>query len=513
MKNRVKLSFFLLQFAVLIIWISTVQAQSILYNRFDVLNHQSKTSLDSNRIAFSKSIQYQKDNPNNYFSILPIYSHSSYNSEFAQGFNDGYFWQGRGFNQSFSFGVQGRVGNFEFTFAPVVNYNQNRSYDLRTSYGSNAVYQNRFTSGIDYVMQYGNESNLEFYLGQSEIAYSIGSIRASLSTQNTFWGPGIFNQGLMSNNANGFPHLQIGSKTPWKTKAGNIEMQWMFGTTKESDYLNNDPTDDYVVFNGFVLGYQPSFFPGLSLSLQRSYQQLDKDRSSLTDYFGLVKGFFSTSQVNSDGTITESADQMVSVGLDWRSKSDDFRVYLEWIRGDFASDIMDLLAQPEHNAGYLWGFVKDFKLQNNGTIRFVFENANLAVWETGRLRSSGSLYIHSSVNKGYTNNGQILGAAIGPGSSFHSVNIAYSKGHKTINFEYFRTRYNDDIYYLTLYNQIGNYQDIQHYLGLHWKDRVGALEYQIGSAIGIRDDYLFTPDDLRFNLHPQMILRYHLGGN
>ncbi|MEP1152563.1 MAG: hypothetical protein JXR20_09655 [Balneola sp.] len=493
--------------------LSLARAQSILYNRFDVLNHQSNTDLDSNRIAFSRSIQYQQDDAGDYFSVLAIYSHSSYNSEFAQGFNDGYLWQGRGFNQSFSFGIQGRAGNFEYTLAPVINYNQNRSYDLRSNYGSNALYQNRFTRSIDYVMQYGNESNLEFYLGQSEIAYSIRNIRTSLSTQNTIWGPGIFNQGLMSNNANGFPYLQIGSEKPWQTRAGKIEIQWVFGTTKESDYLNNDPSDDYAVFNGFVFGYQPSFFPGLSVSLQRSYQQLNKDRENALDYFSLFTDFLRTSQTNSEGTVTESADQMVSFGLDWRSKNDDFKVYLEWIRGDFASDIMDLLAQPEHNGGFIWGFAKKIKLQNEGSIRFVFENANLAVWETARLRSSGSLYQHGKVTKGYTNNGQVLGAAIGPGSSFHSINIAYTKGKRTINFEYFRTRYNDDIFYLTLFDQIGNYQDIQHYVGIHWKDQIGMLEYQVGGAIGMRDDYLFTPDDFRINLHPQMILRYHIGGN
>ena len=485
------------------------KSQSIIYNRFDAQSELANTSYDSSSIAFRSVIDYKEETAADYLEILPVFLHSSYNSKFAHGFNDGYLWQGRGFNQSVSLGIQGRVGRVEYTLAPVLNYNENKNYNLRSDFGSNPEFQNRFTTGIDYVMQYGNGSFSELYLGQSEIAYSHAKFRVSLGTTNTFWGPAIFNQALMSNHANGFPNLRIGSNTPWRTKAGLLEMQWIFGITEESDYFNNDSEDDQRVFNGFVFGYKPSFFPGLTVSLQRSMQLQDRDRDNWSDYFILFTDFLRTNQQGSDGSVNESADQTLSFGLEWVSSEDDFKVYMEWVRGDFASHVPDFLEQPEHNAGYVWGFVKQFKFHESRLVQLVFENANLAVWETGRVRSSGSLYQHSQVTQGYTNNGQVLGAGIGPGSSFHAVNISYRNKKQSINFEFFRTRYNDDAYYLRLFEEVGSTQDIQYYLGLHWKDWLGNIEYQIGSGVGIRDNYLFESRKVIVNLHPQVILRYH----
>ena len=41
-----------------------------------------------------------------------------------------------------------------------------------------------------------------------------------------------------------------------------------------------------------------------------------------------------------------------------------------------------------------------------------------------RLRGAGSWYEHSSVRHGYTNNGEVIGAGIGPGSNSHYLELA-----------------------------------------------------------------------------------------
>lgn len=488
-----------------------VRAQEVLLNHYDVIERTALTDHDSSSIAFKSVVSYKPKSAGNYVQVLPLYSHTTLNTGYASGFNDGYLWQGKGINQSLVAGVQGRFGNFEYTIAPQLVYAQNTEFDLRESYCSNPIYQDRFTNGIDYVKRYGNESLFEAYFGQSELAYAYRNVRVSLNTQNQIWGPAIFNQPMMSNNANGFPNVRIGNDLPWNTRIGNLEMQWVFGVTKESDYFNNDSSDDTQIHNGFVFGYEPSFFPGFSISLQRSMRLQSKDRESNLDYIKLATDFFRDDQLDEQGNVNESADQIFSFGVDWRSKTEDFRIYLEWIRGDFFSDIAGFITQPEHNGGYVWGFVKNFSLNSESKIQFIFENANLATWETARLRPSGSLYTHGQVRQGYTNNGQVMGAYIGPGSSNHSVNISYHHNNMSVLFEYYRTRFNDDVFYLRLYDDIGNYQDIEHYLGLNIKNQIGLLEYQAGLGIGIRDNYLFVPDDVRINIHPQLVLRYKFG--
>ncbi len=506
-----KAPFFL--FLIMITVSIETMAQNVIINHYDVIEQTAITNSDSTSIAFKSSVTYKEKSSGDYIQILPLYSHSSFNTEYAYGFNDGYFWQGNGFNQNFSIGVQGRYGNFEYTLAPQLVMAQNTDFDLRSDYGTRPPYQDRFVGGIDYVKRYGEDTLLDFYLGQSELAYSYKNVRLSINTQNTIWGPGVFNQAMMSNNANGFPNLRVGSDQPWNTRIGNLEMQWMFGLTEESDYFNTDKSDDTQIFNGFVLGYEPTFFPGFSISMHRMMRILEKDKENSLDYFKLATDFFRTSQKDDQGIINERADQMFSIGMDWRSKSDDFRIYLEWIRGDFWSHLNDLVTQIEHNVGYTWGFIKKFELQNDRYLRLIFENSNLATWETARLRSSGSLYTHTRVRQGYTNNGQVMGAYIGPGSSNHSLNLSYHNNDMAIIFEYYRTRFNDDAFYLRLYQEVGNYQDISHHFALNFRNTAGSLEYLAGIDFSYRDNYLFVPDDYRFNLHPHLILRYKFNQN
>jgi len=485
-------------------------AQELILNHWDVVNEASKTDVDRTSIVFLSAVSYEQDRSKQYMRWLPIYSYSSYNTEYAYGYNDGALWQGNGFNQSMLFGAQGRFGSFEWTLAPQILYTQNTDFDLREDYGSRPPYQDRFTSGIDYVKRFGDEAITRVRLAQSELAYKVAGWRISLNNQNSIWGPALYNPTMMSTHAAAFPNLRIGSEVPWTTRAGRVEMQWIFGMTEESEYFNEDPSDDRQVYNAIVLGYEPHFFPGFSLSLKRMMRMLDKDRENNWDYIPLVTDFFRFSQVDDEGVVFERADQMIAVGFDWRIPEVDGRVYLDWVRGDFASDVPDFITQPEHNAGWVWGMVKNFPLRNQASIRFNFEQANYAGWETARLRASGSIYAHGQVRQGYTNQGQLLAGYIGPGSTNHSLTVTYLGLDAMMGFEYYRTRFNDDVYYLSLYNIIGNYQDIEHYLALSFGKQIGRLDFRGTAGVAIRDNYLFVPDDVRINWHPELVLRYHL---
>ena len=487
-----------------------VSAQDLILNHLDVVNMASNTHIDSTSIVFLSSVSYGKNRSKQYMRWLPIYSYSSFNTEYAYGYNDGALWQGNGFNQSMLFGAQGRLGSFEWTLAPQILYAQNTEFDLREDYGSRPPYQDRFTGGIDYVKRFGDKSITQLRLAQSELAYSVAGWRISLNNQNSIWGPALFNPTMMSTHAAAFPNLRIGSDMPWTTRAGRIEMQWIFGMTKESEYFNEDSSDDRQVYNAFVFGYEPPFFPGFSISLKRMMRMLDKDRENNWDYIPLVTDFFRFSQVDENGVVFERADQMIAVGFDWRIPEVDGRVYLDWVRGDFASDVPDFITQPEHNAGWVWGMVKNFPLRNQASIQFNFEQANYAGWETARLRPSGSIYAHGQVRQGYTNQGQLLAGHIGPGSTNHSLSVSFQGMGKFMGFEYYRTRFNDDIFYLNLFKTVGNYQDIEHYLALSVGKQIGRLEFRGTAGVAIRDNYLFVPDDVRINWHPELVIRYHL---
>jgi hypothetical protein len=378
--------------------LSDLSAQSLVLDRFDVFNRNVDVERDSLYMGFQSSIEYADESEQSYFSVLPFYSYSSHNSEYADGFNDGAHWQGRGINQALSFGLQGRKGGFEYTIAPIFSYAENRpyKYGVDSSSYNRPEFQNQFTTGIDYVMRYGDEAQSKIYEGQLEIAYRFPKLRVSLGTANQWWGPGIYQSALMTNNAPGFWHLRVENHKPYTSYIGDFSFQYMSGILQESEYFNNNSNDDQRIYNGLVISYAPTFFGGMTLTMNRVIMMQKEDSDSFADYGLMVTDFFRTSQVNPDGTITERKDQIIAIGLDWRSSSDHFRAYMEWVRGDFASDIIDFFEQPDHNAGYIWGFAKRFPIKGyeGQYIQLSFEQANLGTWETRRIRPSTSMYTH-----------------------------------------------------------------------------------------------------------------------
>ncbi|MFX8805488.1 capsule assembly Wzi family protein, partial [Acinetobacter baumannii] len=54
-----------------------------------------------------------------------------------------------------------------------------------------------------------------------------------ISSENLWWGPGIYNSLLMSNNAPGFWHLTFNSRKPLKTPIGDFEWQLIGGKLVE----------------------------------------------------------------------------------------------------------------------------------------------------------------------------------------------------------------------------------------------------------------------------------------
>lgn len=483
-------------------------AQSLMLNRFDVQQRMQVVERDSNFTSYTSAISYAPESTQEYHKLLPIYFHSSANSEYADGFNDGYHWQGRGLNQAILFGVQGRWKQFEYTIAPMLSYSQNLAYDYRSGERGRPPYQYVFTDRIDYVMRYGEEAKTDLFLGQTELAYNWKNIRLSLGTNNMWWGSGVYQSALMSNHAPGFPHLQIGNSEPWRGRFGAFSFQWFSGYLRESDFLTADTSDDTRAFDALILSYQPSFFEGLNLTFGR-VMHFYTDGFQISNSWKLFEDFFRTTQHNGGTSSTAETDQMYSLGLDWSSNTDNFRVYFEWVRGDFSRDlenyagVKDYLVQNDYNSGIILGFIKKFLIGQKRQLILNYEYSNMSTWETADRVPDTIL------NQGYTHRGQIMGASIGPGSRFDALSLSYQSEPIHLIFEYMRTRFNDDIFHLELSQEV-DYQDTQHFLGLHAQKKWNQWEVQAGIGIGLRSDFNYVPGDYRQNIQPQLILRYRL---
>ena len=61
--------------------------------------------------------------------------------------------------------------------------------------------------------------------------------------------------------------------------------------------------------------------------------------------------------------------------------------------------------------------------------------------------NANSWYTSAAVPQGYTNNGKIMGAGIGPGSNSETIAISYLNGFNKIGIEFERYLHNNDYYY------------------------------------------------------------------
>jgi hypothetical protein len=94
-------------------------------------------------------------------------------------------------------------------------------------------------------------------------------------------------------------------------------------------------------------------------------------------------------------------------------------LYGEWGRAESPLSVHDFLEQPNHSQGYTLGmqWLGSELARTHGRLRVQAEATYLEQSTTYRFRPIGSWYTSHAVAQGYTERGQSVGAAIGPGSS------------------------------------------------------------------------------------------------
>ena len=368
---------------------------------------------DSTTIGFYSSIE---DNVET-FSLLDLTTRLSYNSTYPRGFNDGAVWKGKGATFEMHGGVAGKKGKFTFQFMPVLYFSQNSDFELasRINNGLNPLaYQ--FTGGIDWVQKFGNKSGFYFHPGQSEIKFKSSKFVSSISTQNHSFGPSTFNPILLSHQGGGFPHLRIGAE-PFSLgeKIGDFEVNFLVGLLAESGYYDDNPENDTRYLNGLFFGFSPAFLPNLKVGLGKVlYKQ--------TRYFApedLISAIYVLEDTNREGLSTgnDTFDQLASVYIDWSFPEVAFRAYAEFAKNDFTGRSRGTIVEPEHTRGYTIGFEKRLLSAKNKEVTLLYEHTNLSRNQAFLWRATPSFYSHGVNRQGYTNNGQLIGAGIGPGGN------------------------------------------------------------------------------------------------
>ena len=455
------------------------------------------------------------------FSLISPRVGYVHNSKLNRSNNNGPLWTGKGTNLFTTFGVQGRItlakeSSISYSIQPMLYYAENRDFTIPAHNLNKSEFSYPYARSLDWVQRYGNRSITEFHLGQSEIKLAHTFLALALSTQNMTWGPAYQNQILMSRNAGGFPHIRLGTKTPVHTPIGHIEIQGFWGRLQESAYFDEDPNNDRRYFTGLVAAYRPSFADGLTLSLHRVlYREWQDGDLVLGDVFAAFTNFSPKRDTDIGGgrVTNDFYDQLSSVAMTWKFPEVGFETYVEFAKNDFPASFQELLRQPDRQRAYTFGFLKLFDLSYGNIIRLSIETTTLSQNQISFINNSGAggtYYIHGIVKQGYTHNGQLVGASIGPGSNSNFISLDYYGSGGAVGAYFQRTRYNDDY---TIRAFVGEREYIAEFdvnFGVKGVKHLDKISVIADLSFTYLNNWYFDPELSTWNFSPSLQLKYRL---
>lgn len=306
---------------------------------------------------------------------------------------------------------------------------------------------------IDMPLYFGEQKLSTVYAGQSAVKYKFAGFAAGVSTENLWWGPARYNALIMGNNAPGFLHATLNTNTPFSTPIGEFEAQLVLGEMEASGITPPEfermsqlgcpqcyeapPTGKKRRMTGFVLSYSPKGIQNLSMGMAyASYRYADTSLRS---------------------------SSLGSLFFRYAMPKDHAEIYAEYGRSDRMMSPFAIF-QDSVPYGYTVGFRKMVPTKRKGDfISISAEISHLGLPKAKLIldrnnpfgppnANSYSWYTSASIRHGYTHFGQVMGAAIGPGSNSQTLNIAWVSGHNQLGMQLQRVMRNTDFYYYNYFN-------------------------------------------------------------
>jgi hypothetical protein len=377
-------------------------------------------------------------------SLLPINFTQKVTTHHPYGWNDGAFSLSKGYQFLIGGGVYVQWHKLKIQLRPEFVKTASGNYETNNYWGA-------VTPSFKKIMP-----------GQSSIRYDIGPVTAGISTENMWWGPGIYNSMLMSNNAPGFLHYTINTNRPVNTFAGSFQFQLQAGNLHKDNtqgYENKRLHPEIInngnrYYNSINVSYQPKFIKNVYFGLTRTFQnytQLESSKSNGFVYTYLpVFVAFLKNTYNDD---TVKRDQVAALSARWVMPKENAEMYFEFGFNDAKYNFRDLMMDMAHSSGYIWG-IKKIKFINEASyLNFNIEIARLAQTTSYINRNAGNWYEHGGIIEGYTNLNQIMGGVSGFGNNMQALAVSYNKGWNKLGFMFQHILQNP-------YEFVGGFQDV-----------------------------------------------------
>jgi hypothetical protein len=394
--------------------------------------------------------------------LLPLNLQTEFNSNFPYGWNDGAMIPAKGLQTLMSAGLFAQYGLLTVQLRPELVLAENSDFSAFNPNSSSYVFTRYYNiyNNIDLPGKFGTGSYKKAYWGQSSIRLNFKSLSFGLSTENLWWGPGIQNSLLMSNTAPGFTHFTFNTLHPLKTAIGSFEGQAIAGWLGDSgfpplipDYIYHNsslyiPKPNYQRYlSGIIVTWQPKWVPGLFLGFDHTSEAYLRDLSNISDYLPLLY----TGPNRTDKNAGDQPIQITSLFMRWLWTQEHAEIYFEFGQYNNTENFLQELLVPNNQRAYVVGLRKLFSLNaaKNENIAVGVEVTQLQENSVKNIMNGKEWYVSQTLRQGYTNQGQELGAGIGPGGDLQSVDISWAKGLKKFGLQFERYAHNNDLYYYT----------------------------------------------------------------
>ena len=410
--------------------------------------------------------------------------------------NHGGLWAGRGLNMRIIGGVAATYGRVRIVFAPEIMVSQNDSFPPR---GDSIIPSPPIPTGrsrfsypwyangpysADLPLRFGDKSLNRLRPGQSSILVDAGAVTLGFSTENEWWGPGVDNALVLSNNAPGFPHFLIRNANPLETRVGTIDFRWLVGGLTNSAFFDTASNRSTRSIAAAAIALRPRGSDDFSVGIARSV--IGTSTGWGQNAFRWLDVFRNTGHPNLgapyDSTLRPGGhEQLFSAFARWALPASHAEIYGEWGRLDFPRSLPDLFRQPNRGQAYTLGLQWTRPVSPLGSrLHLRVENTSLEQTLAERNRFAGVWYTSRRVLQGFTNEGEVLGAAVGPGSSGQTAELNYLLPHGFFGIEFGRMRFNEDVHQAS--PMLDYLRWCSHDVNVQWGWR-GGFDTQLGGVM------------------------------
>jgi hypothetical protein len=376
----------------------------------------------------------------------------AWNSELPYSFNDGPLWAGRGLNGSITTGAALEyrgAARVRAVIAPTLAYSQNLPFQIFPGPESGSAYANPFHSGpesfIDLPHRFGDRHLLTIDPGLSLVEVEARRWAVGATARSDWWGPGIRNALLVSSNAPGIPRVYVRTAAPWRSAAGLVDGELFSGTLTQS-LFSRSPSENRTV-SGARIQLRPAIDTMVTIGVARVvYAPVGPEASPVLltlshSLDALVRW------ETLDGAGVQRSDQIYSLFARWALAPAGLEVYAEWARMDLPRAVGELLTSSHHAAGWTVGTQYAYARGVGSVLRLQAELTNLEQTRVFADRPSPDFYSGQASPQGFTQRGQIIGAAIGPGASSQWVALDWFTKRAQVGAFAGRIRWDNDALY------------------------------------------------------------------